>query len=208
VFSGIVEEIGKVVKKQIVPEGIRFGVSCRKILKRLKVSDSISVNGVCQTVVKKDRNGFEFESVHHTLKRTALGELEPGDEVNLEASLRVGGELGGHFVFGHIDDKGVVSSFKRISGKNYELVVKLKPKYRKYLIPAGAIAVNGVSLTVAKILERKERLEIMATIIPYTYDNTMFKSLKPGDKVNVEFDFLGKYVKGMLEGLKVRKLKG
>lgn len=204
-FSGIVEEIGKVVKKQRVPEGIRFSVNCRKILKRLKVSDSISVNGVCQTVVKRTRNSFEFESVHHTLNRTALGELKPGDEVNLEASLRVGGELGGHFVFGHIDDKGVVSTFKRIGGKNYKLIVKLKPKYRKYLIPAGAIAINGVSLTVAKIFERKGKLEIMATIIPYTYDNTMFKNLKPGDKLNVEFDFLGKYVYQILSQRRIAR---
>jgi riboflavin synthase len=126
--------------------------------------------------------------------------LKPGYEVNLESSLRAGGEIGGHFVFGHIDGSGIISAMKLRGGKNYEMSVRIKSRHRKYVIPAGAIAVNGVSLTVADVIPAAKGgpyFEIRATIIPYTYENTTFKDLKVNDKVNVEFDFMGKYVVNM-----------
>lgn len=199
-FTGIVEEVGKIAEKLKVREGYRFQIISRKILKKLNVSDSVAVNGVCLTVTGKRKRYFEVTAVQETLRKTTFGCLEPGDELNLESSLRIGEEIGGHFVFGHIDDTGVASSIKRF--KNYEFVIKLKSKYKKYVIPAGSIAVNGVSLTVAKIIlpSREDKyFNVKVAIIPYTYKNTTFKNLKVSDRVNIEFDFLGKYVLNILE---------
>lgn len=198
-FTGIVEEVGKVAGKSKVREGFRFRIKGRKVPAKLKVSDSVSVNGVCQTIISKRGNEFEFISVHETLKKTNLGGLKQGDEVNLESSLRIGDEIGGHFVFGHIDNVGIVSSIKRLKkSENYEFIIKTKGKYRKYIIPAGSVCINGVSLTVAKIYKKK-KFRFKTAIIPYTFRNTNFKNLKKGDKVNIEFDFLGKYVLNMMK---------
>lgn len=202
-FTGIVEETGTVTNKIKVREGYLFRVRSRKVSKKLKVSGSVSINGVCHTVAAKKGDEFEFISVHETLKKTNLGGIKIYDEVNLESSFRAGDEIGGHFVFGHIDDVGVVSSVKQLKNSdNYEFMIKLKSKYKKYIIPVGSISVNGVSLTVAEIFsspKQAKNFEIKVAIIPYTYKNTSFKNLKAGDKVNIEFDFLGKYVVNLLE---------
>src|SRR5438876_8429588 len=196
-FTGIVEETGKVAEKQKVREGYRLRINSRKVLKKLRMSDSVAVNGVCLTISDKDKNSFEVTAVSETLKKTTLGKLKPSDEVNLESSLKVGEKIGGHFVFGHIDDIGIIDSIKH--HKNYEFFIKMKPKYKKYLIPAGSIAVNGVSLTVASIKTGAKNVYVKIAIIPYTYKNTTFKNLKVNERVNVEFDFLGKYVLNILE---------
>ena len=199
-FTGIIEEVGKVEEKLKVREGYRFRIRSHKVLKKLKISDSVAVNGVCLTVTGKGKSDFNVTAVQETLKKTTLRSLEPGDKLNLESSLRIGGEIGGHFVFGHIDDTGVVSSIKRF--KNYEFVIKLKSMYKKYVIPAGSIAVNGVSLTVAKMIPPSrggKYFNVKVAIIPYSYKNTTFRNLKVNDEVNIEFDFLGKYVLNILE---------
>jgi riboflavin synthase len=205
-FTGIVEETGRIAEKQKVREGFRFQISSRKVLKKLNVSDSVAVNGVCLTVTSQRKKGFEVIAVQETLKKSTLGNLKKGDEVNLESSLRVGSEIGGHFVFGHVDDTGIISSIKH--SKNYEFFIKIKSKHKKFIIPTGSVAVNGVSLTVAKITmhpKRSKYFQIKIAIIPYTYKNTTFKDLKVNDKVNIEFDFLGKYVLNILEKRKFNK---
>ena len=207
-FSGIVKEIGIVTGKTKIQEGFRFKVKSNVISKGLKVSDSVSINGVCHTIVKKKVREFEFVSMHETLKKTNLGELNLKDGVNLEGSLRLGDEIGGHFVFGHIDDTGVVTSVKQIKADksspkesdNWEYWIKLNKKHKSFVIYVGSIAVDGVSLTVADIKPVKGNyFEIKVAIIPYTYNNTIFKRYKVGDRVNVEFDFIGKYVLNMLK---------
>jgi len=198
-FSGIVEELGKVVSKKEISEGFRFRIQSNKIIKKLKVASSVCVNGVCHTVMARTKNTFEFISIHETLKKTNLGGVNVGDEVNLENSLVLGGEIGGHFVLGHVDDTGIVSSIKQVNSadkksKNWEYRVNVAKKHEKFVIYVGSIALNGVSLTVAEVKKPSGKyFEIMVAIIPYTFDNTTFKNLRVGDKVNLEFDFLGKY---------------
>jgi riboflavin synthase len=207
-FTGIVEEIGKVSAKEKISEGYRFRIKSKKIIKKLKVSDSVCINGVCHTVTGKSKNEFEFVTMHETLKKTNLGLLKSGDGVNLENSLVIGQQIGGHFVLGHIDDTGTVTSVKLVNSKdkkskNWEYWIKIDKKHSDFVIYVGSIAVNGVSLTVAELKKSKGKFfDIKVAIIPYTYDNTNFGTLKPGDKVNLEFDFLGKYV---LNTIKKRK---
>jgi riboflavin synthase len=200
-FSGIVRDLGKIKSINKTPEGYRFKVHSRKLSKIIKVADSVAINGTCHTVVAKSKNYFEIDSVHETLKKTNMGSLIAGDEVNLETSLKIGDELGGHFVYGHIDDTAKVSKINRVSSDktnesdNWEFYFRINRKHRKNLIYVGSVAINGVSLTVAKIFPvKKNTFEIMIAIIPFTYHNTNFKNFKVGDSVNIEFDFLGKYV--------------
>jgi riboflavin synthase len=207
-FSGIVREIGKITGKRKIQEGFRFKVRSKVISKGLKVSDSVAINGVCHTIVRKKGNEFEFVSMHETLKKTNLGELNLSGRVNLEGSLRLGDEIGGHFVFGHIDDTGEITGIKQIKADkksakesdNWEYRIKINKKHAPFVIYVGSIAVDGVSLTVAEVKPVKGNyFEIKVAIIPYTYNNTIFKEYRVGDKVNIEFDFLGKYVLNMLK---------
>lgn len=214
-FSGIIEETGKVTERKTIQEGIKFRIKCRKLAKGLKISDSVAINGVCHTIIKKQKDEFEFVTMHETLKKTNLGELELDCKVNLENSLKLGEQIGGHFVFGHIDDTGVITSIKQIKtdknskeeSDNWEYVIKLHKKYFPNVIYVGSIAVDGVSLTVAEVHPIKENyFTIKVAIIPYTYNHTTFKNYEVNDKVNIEFDFLGKYVQNAVrQGLRAMK---
>jgi riboflavin synthase len=211
-FSGIIEETGKVTGKKMIQEGIRFRIKCRKLAKGLKISDSVAINGVCHTITKKQKDVFEFVTMHETLKKTNLGELELNGEVNLENSLKLGEQIGGHFVFGHIDDTGVITSIKQIKADknskeesdNWEYIIKLHKKYFPNVIYVGSIAVDGVSLTVAEVHPIKGNyFTLKVAIIPYTYNHTTFKNYRVNEKVNIEFDFLGKYVQNAVgQGLR------
>jgi riboflavin synthase len=201
-FTGIIKEIGIIKKKQKINEGYKFSVISKDIAKGLGVSDSVSINGVCHTIEKHKGRTFEFTSMHETLKKTSIGSLVTGSEVNLEPSLRIGDKLGGHFVFGHVDDTGIITSVKQISsGKpdeesdNWEYWIKIHKKHYKFVIYVGSISVDGVSLTVADIKKPKGNyFHIKVAIIPFTFHHTTFHNYRKGDKVNLEFDFLGKYV--------------
>ncbi|MCI0448477.1 MAG: riboflavin synthase [Chlorobi bacterium] len=204
-FTGIIEEIGKITLKKKVSEGYRFRVKSKTVAKALAKSDSVCINGVCHTVSSKSKSEFEFTSVHETLKKTNIGKLRAGDEVNLESSLTPTKKMGGHFVFGHIDDTGIISSTKQIKrndskkSDNWEYRIKINKKHYSFVIYVGSIAVNGVSLTVAEVKKPKGNFfEIMVAIIPYTYNYTTFRNLKVNQSVNLEFDFLGKYVLNIL----------
>jgi len=204
-FSGIIRDMGIVTGKTKIQEGYRFRIKSKKIAKDVKAADSVAVNGVCHT--KKRGDEFEFVSMHETLKKTNLGKLNVKDKVNLESSLRMNDEIGGHFVFGHIDDTGIISSVKQIKADrksseesdNWEYWIKLPKKYSQFVIYVGSIAVDGVSLTVAEVKPVKGNyFEIKVAIIPYTFNNTLFKRYRAGERVNIEFDFLGKYVQRIL----------
>ncbi len=213
-FTGIVEEKGIVVKKTKINEGFKFRVRSKQVAKNLALSDSVCINGVCHTVTTKSKAEFEFTSMHETLKKTNIGELNTRDEVNLEGSLTLNKKIGGHFVFGHIDDTGVVTSVKQIKSEkkedsdNWEYRIKIHKKHAQYVIYVGSIAVNGVSLTVAEVTKPKGNyFDIKVAIIPYTYNETTFGEMKKGDRVNLEFDFLGKYVLNLLAANpKIKKL--
>ena len=213
-FTGIVEEKGIVVSKRKVNEGYRFRVRSKVVARSLALSDSVCINGVCHTVTSKSKTEFEFTSIHETLKKTSIGRLERGSEVNLEGSLTLKKKLGGHFVFGHVDDTGTVTSVKQIKAvkkndsDNWEYRIRIHKKHAKFVIYVGSIAINGVSLTVAEVTKPKGNyFDIKVAIIPFTYHETTFGALKKGDIVNLEFDFLGKYVLNLLEGNpKIKKL--
>jgi riboflavin synthase len=201
-FTGIIKEIGIITKKIKINEGFKFRVKCKSTARGLGVSDSVSINGVCHTIEKHTKNEFEFTSMHETLKKTGIGLLKEGSEVNLEPSLRIGDKLGGHFVFGHVDDTGIITGVKQISsGKkgdesdNWEYWIKINKKHYPFVIYVGSISVDGISLTVADIKKPKGNyFHIKVAIIPFTYHHTTFRNYKLKDTVNLEFDFLGKYV--------------
>lgn len=204
-FTGIVEEKGVVSSKKKSGEGYKFRVKSKTVAKNLAKSDSVSINGVCHTVTARSKNEFEFTSMHETLKKTNIGLLNQGDEVNLEGSLTPSKKMGGHFVSGHVDDTGMITSIKQVKDKkikksdNWEFWIRIPKRHYPFIIPVGSITVDGVSLTVAEIKKPKGNyFEIKVAIIPYTMENTIFRNYKVKDKVNLEFDLLGKYIRNIL----------
>lgn len=186
-FSGIIEELGEV--KNISKRGniTLLEIGTEKVQEGIKIGDSISVNGVCLTVIKNERAILVFEVMPETLKNTNLGILGVSDKVNLERSLKVGDRLSGHFVTGHIDCIGIIRKKYYVTG-NLCFEVAIPVKFLKYILPKGSIAVDGISLTIVE----KKSCAFCVYIIPHTLKNTTLGFKAPSDKVNVEFDILAK----------------
>jgi len=190
VFTGLVEEVGDVIGL----EDTRLTVSARIVLEHGVLGASIAVNGACLTVVERGAERLAFDLGPETLARTALGDLGTGDRVNLERPLRLGGLLGGHLVQGHVDGMGTVTGLVR-DGETARLRVEWRdPALARLLIPQGSVTVDGVSLTVAALDDTG--FEIM--LIPHTLAQTTLGALKPGRRVNLEMDMIGKYVQRFL----------
>lgn len=188
-FTGIIEEIGIIESIKSIGGGIRIKISAPKSSRELKVNDSVAINGVCQTVVSKKKNSFEVEAVEETLKKTTLGSLQSQIKVNIELAMRLNERLGGHLVLGHVDAVGEIT--KIVKKKNSWLYqVKYPKELRKYTVPIGSIAIDGISLTIAE----SKGSSFIVSIIPHTMSNTIFPSYKIGIKVNLEFDIIGKYI--------------
>jgi len=186
-FSGIVEELGK-VKKITHKAGLTLlEISAKNILADVKIGDSIAVNGVCLTAVSIGKNSLSFEVMNITFKNTNLGLLKIGQEVNLERSLKVGDRISGHFVNGHIDCLGLVRK-KSLRNGNIEFDIAVAPVFMRYCLPKGSISLDGISLTLTKV----QGNIFSVSIIPYTFKNTTLSSRGPSDKLNVEFDILAK----------------
>jgi riboflavin synthase len=185
-FTGIVEELGRVLERR----GARLIVAARKALDGTDLGGSIAVNGVCLTVVERGSETLAFDVGPETFAVSALGDLAAGDPVNLERPLRMGDFLGGHLVQGHVDGIGVVRSVARPDETARIRVEWQDPRLAPYLIPKGSVAVDGVSLTVAALDEGA--FEIM--VIPHTLAVTTLGSARPGRRVNLEMDMIGKYV--------------
>jgi len=186
-FTGIVEELGRV--KKIAPRaGVTLlEVSAKKTLIDTKIGDSIAVNGVCLTAVAIGDNFFSFEVMHQTLKNTNLGLFKIGQVVNLERSLKVGDRISGHFVSGHIDCLGLVRR-KVLRNGVVELEISVPPAFIGYCLPKGSVSIDGISLTLALI-----RGNIFTVcVIPHTFKNTTLSFTGPSDKLNLEFDILAK----------------
>jgi len=198
-FTGIIEEVGKIKSVSRTGKSRIFSVMSKKLLSEIKIGDSVSVNGVCLTVFDKSGDSFKVEAVEETIKKTNLGDLKSGDPVNLELALKLGERLGGHIVQGHVDTTGVIESIKKLRN-SWIFWVKFPSEFRKYLILAGSIAVDGISLTVADIARDKFKV----SIIPYTFDNTNLKFRKVGDRVNLEFDLFGKYLENFFKTMEDR----
>lgn len=193
-FTGIVWETGTVVAKEVGPEGARFRLSATDhTLSRLRVGESIAINGVCLTVTDLQGDTFAVEAVPQTLGRTNLGQLEVGQKVNLEPPLRVGDALGGHWVMGHIDDVGQVMAVTP-EGNSHRVTIRPPQELMRYIVEKGSIAVDGVSLTVAGTAADS----FTVVLIPHTRAVTTLGYLKAGDRVNLEVDVLGKYVERLL----------
>ncbi len=186
-FTGIIEELGKV--KRIAQIGaMKFlEITADKTLQDTKIGESIAVNGVCLTVVSLKDNSFSFEVMPETFKGTNLGLLKIGEQVNLERSLKVGDRVSGHFISGHIDCLGLVRR-KSLRNGNLEFAVAVPPLFMKYCFSKGSISLDGISLTIAD----KRANIISFYIIPHTLKNTTLSFKGPSDKLNVEFDILAK----------------
>lgn len=196
-FTGIVEETGAVERIESTPRSIRLGVRSRVCAKGVKLGDSIAVNGCCLTVVqfarRKDAKVIEFDLLRETWGRTNLHAVKVGSAVNLERSLRANDRLGGHFVTGHIDGVGCVSRWER-DGSDWVLEVSAPPELMRYMVFKGAVALDGISLTVAAVTPKSFRI----WIIPHTYEVTALRERTVGGLVNLEADLLGKYVEKFL----------
>ncbi|MBI2619946.1 MAG: riboflavin synthase [Ignavibacteriales bacterium] len=188
-FTGLVEETGTVRTVRRKGGSVVFSIYGEKTGGSLKRNESISVEGVCLTVTEARGKTFSVQAVEETLEKTTLGGLRAGDAVNLERPLLPASRLGGHFVLGHVDGLGTVKKIEWLKS-SWVFWIQVAGKFRRFLIPVGSVAVNGVSLTVAKL----GRNQFAVSIIPHTRAVTTFKTIKVGDKVNVEFDVLGKYV--------------
>lgn len=192
-FTGIIEQTGTVSKLEPLKGGLEIIIES-KLASSLDVDDSVSINGVCHTVVKKAEGSFTVQSVEETLRKTSIGDLKEGSVVNLEDSLTMEKKLDGHIVQGHVDTTGVITEIED-EGANWLIHVKYSPEFAHLIVPRGSIAVDGISLTVARL----EMDNFTLAIIPFTWDHTNMHQLKAGDRVNLEFDVLGKYVLRALE---------
>jgi riboflavin synthase len=193
-FTGIIEEIGLIRSIAPLGKGRGIEIAASIALRDIAVGDSISVNGACLTVISFVKDSFRVEAVEETLKKTTIGSFRAGFRVNLERALRVGGKLGGHFVQGHVDFTARILSVERRQ-ESWMLEIAYPPSAAANIIAQGSICVDGVSLTVAEKLPASFRV----SIIPHTWNNTLFASLGKGAEVNVELDIVGKYVLAYLE---------
>ncbi len=199
-FTGLIEEVGKVKSINRKYDGLQIQVQAEKILEDVKIGDSISINGVCLTVVSIGEGSFSFDVSQETLNRSNIKYLKIGDYVNLERALRVSDRLGGHIVQGHVDTTGKISKIIPL-GEHTVFQIDIPEKYIHLVVEKGSIAVDGISLTVNSL----ERNIISINIIPHTIKQTNLQYRKIGDIVNIEFDIIGKYVWNMVEKIKERK---
>lgn len=192
-FTGIVEEIGKIEGVQKGSRSSILKIAARRVLEGSQIGDSIACNGVCLTVTNMSEGSYECDVMAETLRRSNLGELKAGDRVNLERALAVGSRLGGHIVSGHIDGRGTIVSMEREDNAVW-VMIRAEKEILRYIIEKGSIAIDGISLTVAYVDDKVFRI----SMIPHTGEATTLLSKKPGDSVNLENDLIGKYVEKLL----------
>lgn len=192
-FTGIIEEIGRIKKISHGAKSACLGIEAHKVLKDTHIGDSIATNGVCLTVTDMKPGYFEVDVMHETLKRSNLAELKTGSSVNLERALTLNTRLGGHMVSGHIDGIGTIHRIYK-EDIAQKIVISTTKDITKYIINKGSIAIDGISLTVVYVLDH----EFEVSIIPHTKDETTLLSKKVGDTVNLECDLIGKYVEKLL----------
>ena len=200
-FTGIIEEVGRVAAITITGEQRWITVSCSQILPELKVGDSVSVSGVCLTAVEITAGSFSADLAQETWWRTSFVRLKKNALVNLELPMRASGRFDGHVVQGHVDGVGTVISFAPVAdGNDYVLAINVPSELTRYIVSKGSLAIEGISLTVAAIAGT----EVRVAIVPHTAEVTNLRSLGVGDPVNLEVDVVAKYVEKMMAGEKAR----
>jgi riboflavin synthase len=192
-FTGIVEDKGKVLKVDRRGEMKRLTLDVPFDLTEMQLGDSININGVCLTVAEKRGRALSVDLSPESIQKTTLARVKEADQVNLERALRLSDRLGGHIVTGHIDGIGIITE-RRIEGNSVRLKIRIPQAITPYVVQKGSIAIDGISLTVNEFREDWIRL----TLIPYTLEKTTLIEKKVGDEVNVEADILGKYVEKVL----------
>ena len=196
-FTGLIEAIGEVAEVKPTPEGFRLRITT-PLAPDLLAGESLAVNGVCLTVVAADADGVHADVSPETARVTALGTLRRGARVNLERPLRADSRLGGHFVQGHVDATGALEDLRK-DGDSYWLTIRFPPSLAPYIVRKGSIAVNGISLTVAGVDDRRFDVQI----VPFTWSHTTLNLAKIGDPLNLECDIIGKYVARAAELLRL-----
>ena len=192
-FTGIIEALGTLKATEKEAENYHFTFSS-PFTHELKIDQSVAHNGACLTVVAIDGDQYTVTAIGETLQRTNLGDLKQGDTVNLERCMIAGARLDGHMVQGHVDQTGICEKIEEQEG-SWKFWISYNPSKDNVTVPKGSICINGVSLTV---VDSEDSLFSVA-IIPYTFEHTTFKDLKKGDRVNLEFDIIGKYVARILQ---------
>ena len=192
-FTGIVEEMGKIVRVEKGAKSSRLTVSGDKIFSDLKLGDSVATNGVCLTVTSFSKGIFTADVMNETLKRSNLGELRQGSMVNLERAMIANGRFGGHIVSGHIDGTGVRTKIEQDDIAVW-YTIRADRKIMKYIIEKGSVAIDGISLTIAKVTDN----DFSVSLIPHTAKETVLGYKKTGDTVNLENDVVGKYIEHFL----------
>jgi riboflavin synthase len=189
-FTGLIEEVGRLAFVEPTERGLRISVAAERVVEGLQLGDSVSVDGVCQTVIALTDQGFIVEAMAPTIARTTFGALRPNQRLNLERALTLASRLGGHLVQGHVDGVGTVRSLER-QGEHVLIDIEAPEDIADVTVLHGSIAVNGVSLTVNAIPEPSV---VQVAIIPHTWENTNFRELARGTAVNLEGDMIGKFV--------------
>jgi riboflavin synthase len=200
VFTGLIEEVGKVVATRASDHGTKLEIAAPRTAREARTGESIAVNGCCLTVTSRRGDRLSFDLLEETIARTNLKNLRQNSRLNLERALRADGRLGGHFVQGHVDCVSRIIAFDR-KGADVRLEVELPERFAHYVASKGSIALDGISLTVAEVLPKS----FVVWIIPHTKRHTNLDRAKTGDLVNVEFDILAKYVETMVVPSVIKK---
>ncbi|MDF1612190.1 riboflavin synthase [Stygiobacter electus] len=188
-FTGLIEEVGKVLSILPISNGKTLKISANKIMDDIKLGDSISINGVCLTVKQLKEKDFEVDAVGETINKTTINLLKIGSFVNLERAIKMNQRLGGHLVLGHVNDIAVIRQIRK-QGENYLLSIQIPDNLTRYAINEGSIAIDGISLTIAKIIDNI----LVISVIPYTWQETNLHLRKVGDRLNLEVDVISKYI--------------
>ncbi len=192
-FTGIVEEMGRIRHISLNGRSGQISVRAKKVLEGTKIGDSIAVNGVCLTVTSLQPDGFTADIMAETYRRSNLGQGKPGEYVNLERAMEAGERFGGHIMSGHIDGVGVIQAYRREENAVW-VTIETSPEILRLIVEKGSIGIDGISLTVVKV----EDTEFQVSVIPHTGEETTLLKKDTGDQVNLENDIIGKYVEKLL----------
>ena len=193
-FTGLIEEVGSIDQMHSNPDGLEISISCKRVLEDLKVDDSISCSGICLTVINVSKEKFTVQLVEETLSRTNAQFWKNDTAINLERALLSSTRIGGHFVQGHVDCTTKITEIK-MADKSAIFSFMLPEFHQKYIVEKGSICLDGISLTVASIIEN----EFTVAIIPHTIENTNWNQSSVGDFVNLEVDIISKYVENLMD---------